>query len=72
MPVFITDTLIENANGIQVDEQGKLDHFTGLVVGSDGRVVQLVRPGADKAPAKLAGLTFYGDARAGRGDRHQS
>jgi predicted amidohydrolase YtcJ len=40
-PAF-ADTLIDNANGIQVDASGKLQHFTGVVVGDDGKVVRLL------------------------------
>jgi hypothetical protein len=52
-PAF-ADTLIDNANGIQVDASGKLQHFTGLVIGDDGKVVRLLkagemRPKADRA-----------------------
>jgi len=48
----LADTLIDNANGIQVDVQGKLMRFTGIVVGDDGKVVRLLakgeaRPAAD-------------------------
>src|SRR5437868_14481180 len=32
------DTLITNVNGIQSTPDGKLQHFTGLLVGDDGRV----------------------------------
>jgi predicted amidohydrolase YtcJ len=47
----LADTLIDNANGVQVDIFGKLQRFTGLLVGDDGKVVRLLvageaRPGA--------------------------
>ena len=48
----LADTLIDNANGIQVDVNGKLQRFTGLVIGKDGRVVQLLAKG-DPRPAAL-------------------
>ena len=48
----LADTLIDNANGIQVDVHGKLQRFTGLVIGKDGRVVQLLAKG-DPRPAAL-------------------
>jgi predicted amidohydrolase YtcJ len=32
------DTLINNLNGIQVDANGKLEHFTGILIGNDGKV----------------------------------
>jgi len=43
-PAF-ADTLIDNANGIQVDGSGKLQHFTGLVIGNDGKVVKVLKAG---------------------------
>jgi predicted amidohydrolase YtcJ len=33
-----SDTLVTNVNGIQVDEHGGLQHFSGLIVGEDGKV----------------------------------
>ena len=41
----MADTLIDNANGIQVDTKGRLQRFTGLVIGNDGRVVRLLAKG---------------------------
>ena len=41
----LADTLIDNANGIQVDAQGKLMRFTGVVVGDDGKVVKVLAKG---------------------------
>jgi hypothetical protein len=35
-------TLISNADGIQVDADGKLQHFTGLLIGDDGRVEEVL------------------------------
>jgi predicted amidohydrolase YtcJ len=40
-----SDTLIDNANGIQIDAAGHLQHFTGLLIGEDGKVVRLLRAG---------------------------
>jgi predicted amidohydrolase YtcJ len=34
----LADTLITNANGIQVGADGELQHFTGLIVDDDGKV----------------------------------
>ena len=48
----LADTLIDNANGIQVDARGKLQRFTGLVIGDDGRVVKLLAK-SDARPAKI-------------------
>src|SRR3954449_2317163 len=36
------DTLISNVNGIQVDANGKLEHFTGILIGNDGKVKRLL------------------------------
>jgi len=36
------DTLVTNANGIQVDAQGKLERFTGILIGDDGKVKRLL------------------------------
>ena len=32
------DTLVDNINGIQVGADGQLQHFTGLLIGEDGKV----------------------------------
>lgn len=39
------NTLIDHANGIQVDAQGHLQHFTGILVSDEGKVVRLLRDG---------------------------
>ena len=36
------DTLVTNANGIQVDASGKLERFTGILIGDDGKVKRLL------------------------------
>jgi predicted amidohydrolase YtcJ len=36
------DTLVTNVNGIQVDDHGELQHFSGLIVGEDGKVRTVV------------------------------
>ena len=38
----IADTLVTNANGIQVDANGKLERFTGILIGEDGKVKRLL------------------------------
>src|SRR5438045_2300522 len=38
----LADTLVTNANGIQVDANGKLDRFTGILIGNDGKVKRLL------------------------------
>jgi predicted amidohydrolase YtcJ len=37
--------LIDNVNGYTIDAQGKLQHFSGLLVGRDGRVAKLLHEG---------------------------
>ena len=37
------DTLVTNANGIQVDANGKLERFTGILIGDDGKVKRLLQ-----------------------------
>lgn len=36
-------TLVENARGIQISADGKLDRFTGLVINDQGKIVQVLR-----------------------------
>lgn len=45
------DTLVDNVNGITLDKDGKLVRFTGLVIGSDGKVRQLLDR-KDKRPER--------------------
>lgn len=46
------DTLIDNVDGLTLDATGGVDRFTGLLVGDDGRIVQVLRRG-DKRPGKV-------------------
>ncbi|WP_294172655.1 amidohydrolase [uncultured Sphingomonas sp.] len=39
----LADTLVANANGVQVGADGKLQRFTGLLIGDDGKVKQVLR-----------------------------
>ncbi len=39
------ETLITNANGIEVDPSGHLEHFSGLLIGDDGKVIRLLHLG---------------------------
>src|SRR5262245_33418432 len=41
----LADTLIDHANGIQADAQSHLQHFTGLLIGDDGKVVRVLKAG---------------------------
>lgn len=45
----LADTLVTNANGIEADASGHLRHFTGLLIGNDGKVVRMLQPG-DPSP----------------------
>jgi predicted amidohydrolase YtcJ len=36
------ETLITNANGVQADAAGHLQHFTGLLIGDDGKVEEVL------------------------------
>jgi predicted amidohydrolase YtcJ len=46
------DVLIENVNGISFDRDGNVERFTGLLVGDDGRIEQVLERG-DKRPGKV-------------------
>jgi predicted amidohydrolase YtcJ len=45
------DTLIANVNGLQVGVDGKLQHFSALLIGDDGKVIRTLGP-ADDAGVK--------------------
>ena len=45
------DTLVDNVEGITIDDTGGLDRFTGLVIGDDGRIRQVLHRG-DKRPGR--------------------
>src|SRR3546814_12361258 len=46
------DALIDNVNGITLDEDGDVVHFTGLLMTTDGRITKLLGR-KDKRPEKL-------------------
>jgi predicted amidohydrolase YtcJ len=46
------DVLIDNVNGISLDRDGRVERFTGLLVGDDGRIEQVLQRG-DKRPGKV-------------------
>jgi predicted amidohydrolase YtcJ len=48
----LADQLIDNVEGIRVDEQGQVDRFEALWIDDEGRVKQVLRRG-DKRPAKV-------------------
>lgn len=45
----LADTLVDNVDGVTIDAKGGIDRFTGLVVGDDGRIKQVLHRG-DKRP----------------------
>lgn len=47
----LADTLVDNVEGITINETGGLDRFTGLVIGADGRIKQVLHRG-DKRPQR--------------------
>jgi predicted amidohydrolase YtcJ len=55
------DTLISNVNGVTVDDQSRIQHFTGLLIGDHGKVVRLLNgpaPAArDRKVVDLGGRT---------------
>jgi len=55
-PAVAADTLIDNVNGITLDEAGKLVRFSGLVMSGDGKVIRLVtaKEAPPPPPAKKA------------------
>ncbi len=55
-------TLIDNVNGLQVDTAGRLQRFSGVVIGDDGKVVRLLAAG-DPRPAR-ADFRVDGHGRA--------
>ncbi len=48
----MADTLFDNVDGVTLDAKGGIEHFTGLLVGDDGRIEQVYHRG-DKRPAKV-------------------
>jgi predicted amidohydrolase YtcJ len=52
------NTLVDNINGIQVDANGKIQHFRALVIGDDGRVRQVLE---HPELVRVAGITDHID-----------
>ena len=52
----LADGLVDNVNGMTMDGEGRVIHFTGLVIGRDGRVVRLLQSG-DKRPDRVDWLS---------------
>ena len=57
-PAF-SDTLIDHANGIQVDAAGHLQRFIGVLIGDDGKVLRLLHPG-DALPRAATTIDAHG------------
>jgi predicted amidohydrolase YtcJ len=55
----LVDTLIDNANGVQVGTSGNLERFTGLLIGEDGKVLSLLAAG-DPRPAAATVIDAQG------------
>jgi predicted amidohydrolase YtcJ len=47
----LSTTLVDHANGLQVDAAGRLQHFTGLLIGDDGKIVRVLRAGEARPTA---------------------
>jgi len=52
----LADGLIDNVNGITMDADGRVIHFSGVLIGNDGKVKKLIQSG-DKRPDKLDWLS---------------
>lgn len=46
----LADTLVDNVDGMTIDEAGKVQRFTGLVFDEDGKVVQVLQRGEARPP----------------------
>jgi predicted amidohydrolase YtcJ len=57
----LADTAVINANGMQVDAAGRLEHFNGLLIADDGKVVRLLHAG-DPAPKATTVIDAHGEA----------
>ena len=49
----LAETLIDNINGISVDRDGTITHFSAMLVGDDGKVVDIVEAGESKPSAEF-------------------
>ncbi|HVR90888.1 MAG TPA: amidohydrolase [Novosphingobium sp.] len=46
------DTLVDHVDGMTIDDKGQVERFTGILIGDDGRIEQVLRRG-DKRPGKV-------------------
>jgi len=44
----LADTLVDNVDGLTIDENGEVKRFTGLVFDDDGRITQVLERGDDR------------------------
>lgn len=54
-------TLIDNIAGVSVEREGRIDHFGGMVIGEDGRIVELLDFGDD--PSEPVDYRIDGEGR---------
>jgi predicted amidohydrolase YtcJ len=48
------DTLVDNLDGMTLDAHGNVQHFTGLIIGNDGRITQVLHRGEKRPRADYA------------------
>ena len=48
----LADQIVENVEGVRIDENGRIDRFDGLWIDDDGRIRQVLRRG-DKRPREV-------------------
>ncbi|MES2494196.1 MAG: amidohydrolase [Pseudomonadota bacterium] len=48
----LADTLIDNVDGFTLDRNARIERFSGLLIGDDGRIVQVLQRG-DKRPGNV-------------------
>lgn len=53
------DTLVDNIQGVTIDEDGEIDNFTGLVIGDDGRIREVL----DRRDKRPRDIDFQVDGR---------
>jgi hypothetical protein len=55
----LSSTLVDHANGVQADAAGHITHFTGILIGDDGKVVRLLHSG-DARPEATRTIDAHG------------
>ena len=53
------DTLLDRVDGLTLASNGALEHFNGLLIGADGRVLRVLHPGEPR-PAHEAAIDGHG------------